>query len=168
MGGRHGSQAIYLVSNLSRGELRRIGQHRLNNRSVPPGTDPHHPTIAADCNMVIHTVGFKKKDPVAALACYLEEWADLGFVVIPVVDGIAPKAKQATVDRLAKREKSRAKAIQNRQLLQVQTKRLEEDALTSDERKALTKKCKDLGAAVRRAETQAEKVVPCDFAHQLR
>ena len=82
MGGRHGSQVIYLVSNLSRGELRRIGQHRLNNRSVPPGTDPHHPTIAADCNMVIHTVDYKKKDPSAALACHLEEWADLGFVVV--------------------------------------------------------------------------------------
>ena len=63
--------------------------------------------------MVIHTVGYKKKDPIAALACHLEEQADLGFVVIPVVDGITPKAKQATVDCLDKREKSCTKAIQN-------------------------------------------------------
>ena len=54
------------------------------------GTDPLHPTIGVDCNNVINIVGRCKPDPVYAVACFLDEWADHGFVILPVVDGVYP------------------------------------------------------------------------------
>ena len=102
MGGRYGSSVIYVVDKLTRGELRQMGMHRLKSRTVPPGTDRHNPTIGVDCNMVINVVGRFKKNPVASLASFLEEWADHGFVLIPVVDGATPNSKQATMERIAK------------------------------------------------------------------
>ena len=109
MGGRYGSAIIYVVDKLTRGELRQMGMHRLKSRTVPPGTDRHNPTIGVDCNMVINVVSRFKKNPVASLASFLEEWADHGFVLIPVVDGTSPNSKQATMERIAKGDIERAK-----------------------------------------------------------
>ena len=129
MGGRYGTSVIYLVDKLTRGELRQMGMHRLKTRTVPPGTDRHIPTIGIDCNMVINVVGRFKRDPVASLARFLDEWADHGFVVIPVVDGASPNSKQATMERIEKGKIERAKALELRQKLRVASKRLAEAVL---------------------------------------
>ena len=86
MGGKYGSSVLYLVKEVQRGELRQMGMHRLKSRHVPPGTDRNYPTIGVDCNMVINVIGRFKRDPVAALAGFLEEWASHGFVMLPVFD----------------------------------------------------------------------------------
>ena len=137
MGGKYGSSVLYLVKEVQRGELRQLGMHRLKSRHVPPGTDRNYPTIGVDCNMVINIIGRFKKDPVAALAGFLEEWADHGFVMLPVVDGASPHAKLATMEHIAKREVERAKALQKRKELRVTTKRLAEESLTAAERESL-------------------------------
>ena len=93
MGGSGGSSVLYHIAKLQRGELRMMGMHRLKTRQVPLGTDRHIPTIGVDCNMVINAVGRCKNDPVTVLASTLEEWADDGFVIVPVVDGKSPHEK---------------------------------------------------------------------------
>ena len=111
----------------------RIGRHRLLSRPVPPGTDPQLPTIGVDCNNVLNTVGRYKRDPVSAVASFLEEWADHGCNILPVVDGKTPNAKQATVEHIATREMNLLRAIEKRQELRAITQRLKEGALTNDE-----------------------------------
>ena len=84
---------LYHIAKLQRGKLYMMGMHRLKTRQVPLGTDRHIPTIGVDCNMVINAVGRCKNDPVTALASTMEEWADDGFVIVPVVDRIPPYTK---------------------------------------------------------------------------
>ena len=134
MGGTYGPAVLYVVNNLSRGEVCRIGRHRLLSRPVPPGTDPQLPTIGVDCNNVLNAVGRYKRDPVSAVASFLEEWADHGCNILPVVEDKMPNANQATVDHIAKREVNRLTAIEKRQELRAITQRLKEGALTNDER----------------------------------
>ena len=167
MGGSGGSSVLYQIEKLQRGELRMMGMHRLRTRSVPVGTDRHIPTIGVDCNMVINAVGRYKKDPVTALASYLEEWADTGFVILPVVDGCAPHAKLATIDHIAKRELDRAKAIETRNQLRAATQRLAKDPLTADERAKLITTCAGLGKRAKTLETRSTKIVPNDLAERL-
>ena len=121
MGGNYGKQVLFLVEGFSRGEIRQMGMHRLQKRSVPLGTDRHHPTIGVDCNTVMNVVGRYKRDPVAAVTSFLEEWAHHRFVILPVVDGATPRAKQATLGHIAKRKINRAKAMGIRHQLRVVT-----------------------------------------------
>ena len=107
MGGQYGSDVLYLLPRLSRSQVWEIGMRRLRMVDVPNGTSPNRPTIAFDCNNVIYCYG-KKSDPVAALANFLDEWASHGFIVIPLVDGKTPVAKQAPIDHIAKRKKNKA------------------------------------------------------------
>ena len=81
-----------------------------------------------------------------------------------MVDGATPRAKQATLGHIAKREINRAKAMGKRHQLCVVTKSLMEDSLTADQRAALVVKCGALGRQVTTAERQAVSVVPKDFA----
>ena len=48
---------LFLVEGLSSGEICQMGMHWLHKRSVPLGTDHHHPTIGVDCNNVMNVVG---------------------------------------------------------------------------------------------------------------
>ncbi len=45
------------------------------------------PTIAVDCNNVIHIVGQKKSDSVAAVANLCDRWAQHGFFILLAVGG---------------------------------------------------------------------------------
>ena len=101
MGGNYGSQVLYLVEKLSRGEVWKIAMLRLQGRPVPPGTDALRPTIGVDCNNVIHQIGRFKWDPVAAVAAFLDKWADYGFIVLLAVDVTAPHAKKSTIKHIA-------------------------------------------------------------------
>ena len=148
MGGSYGPQVLYAVANLSQGKAWKMAMHRLKSRSVPLGTDPHFPTIAVDCNNVIHKVGRSNRDPVAATACFLKEWADYGFVVIPVGDGETPHAKQATVKQIAGREKNSLKSIVLRRELRKLSKKLDEGTLNVNERKATKTKIDQLSKAI--------------------
>ena len=167
MGGNYAPSVLYVVKHLSRGDVCRIGRHRLLSRPVPPGTDPQLPTIGVDCNNVLNAVGRYKRDPVSAVASFLEEWADHGCNILPVVDGKTPNAKQATVEHIATREMNRLRAIEKRQELRATTQRLKEGALANDERNRLLGECETLGAKVKKAETKAVSLVPPDFADQL-
>ena len=69
----------------------------------------------------------------ASLASFLKEWANHGFVLIPIVNGASPNSKQAMMERIAKSEIERAKALELRQKLRVASKRLAEAALTATE-----------------------------------
>ena len=84
-----------------------------------------------------------------------------------MVDGATPRAKQATLGHIAKREINRAKAMGKQHQLRVVTKSLMEDSLTANQRAALVVKCGALGRQVTTAETQAVSVVPKDFADLL-
>ena len=108
--------------------------HRLHKQLVPLGTDPHHQTISVDCKNVMNVVGRYKRDPVEAMESLLEEWADHGFVILPVVNGEMHCAKQATLGHIAKREINHAKAGERRHLLCAVTKSLTQDKLTVDQR----------------------------------
>ena len=46
-----------------------------------------------DLNNVMNFVGKQKGDHVAMVANFLEEWAEYGFIIIPLVDGGTPAAK---------------------------------------------------------------------------
>ena len=115
---------------------------------IPPGMNQYRPTIAVDCNNVIYYVGKQKGDPVTAVANVLKEWGNHGFVILPVVDGGTPNAKQTSVDHIAKREKNRAKAIdRRRELCQAMASQTEE-SLTIDEREELSERCKKIGRTI--------------------
>ena len=167
MGGNYGSQVLYLVEKLSRGEVWKIAMRQLQGRPVPPGTDALRPTIGVDCNNVIYRIGRFKRDPVAAVAAFLEEWADYGFIVLPVVNGMAPSTKQATIKHIADQEKSRLKVLQLRQQLRKMSSSLDKDSLTAAERKDLKKKCVELSKLIRKAESQSISLVPKDYAGLL-
>lgn len=59
---------------------------------IPNGTSPNRPTIVFDCNNIMYHCG-KKRDHVAAVANFLDEWVSHGFIVIPMVDEKTPIAK---------------------------------------------------------------------------
>ena len=73
-----------------------------------------------------------KGDPVAPVASFLEEWADHGFVILPVVDGAMHRAKQVIVGHIAKREINHAKVMEKQDLICAVTKSLTQDPLTAN------------------------------------
>ena len=167
MGGSYGKDVLHLLAGLSRSQVCDIGMRKMKTMNIPLGTNQHRPTIAVDCNNVIYHVGKKTGNPVAAVANFLEEWSNHGFVILPVVDGDTPNAKQASVDHIAKREKNRAKAVERRRELRRAMASQSEESLTIEEREELSDSCKKMGRAIRTAETQAVNVVPTDYANLL-
>ena len=101
------------------------------------------------------------------MANFLEEWSNHGFVILPVVDGDTPNAKQALVGHIEKREKNRAKAVERRRELRRAMASQSEESLTIEEQEELSDSCKKMGRAIRTAETQAVNVVPTDYANLL-
>ena len=88
MGGDYGSKIIYLHEGLSRSDLYDIGLATINARPSTIERDiQRQPTIAIDCNNIIHAMRRSKADPVAAVANFLDERAQHDFVLVPVVDG---------------------------------------------------------------------------------
>ena len=102
-----------------------------------------------------------------AVANFLDEWADHGFIMLPIVDGKTLRAKQAAISHITKRELSRGKAMEKRHQLRANTKRLGEEPLLEEERKELAQDCITLGKQVRTAETQTVKIVPKNVAGVL-
>ena len=100
-----------------------------------PQTKQCHLTIAVDHNNDINVIGQYKADPVSAVANFLDEWAQNGFHMLPVVDGSTPCAKIAKIKHAATREKSRATAVQQRMRLCIVNKQLSEDVLTETTQK---------------------------------
>ena len=166
MGGNYGKSVLYRLENLSRSDLYEHGLRKI--QSFPPQQHQRRrPAIAVDCNNIIYAVGRKKFDPVAATANFVDEWAQHGFEVHPIVDGKTPVAKQATMKHIAVREKSKGKAVQKRQELRKLNKSLSNDALTSDQRNKLLEDQKALVKTIRTAESQSIKLVSDDFATSL-
>ena len=155
MGGGYGKEVLHLLAGLSRSQVCDIGMRKMKSMVIPSGANQHRPHIAVDCNNVIYHMGKQKGNPVAAIANFLEEWGNHGFVIIPMVDGDTPNAKQVLVNHIAKREKNRAKAVERRCELRRATALLSEESLTFDEREELSDTCKNLDKAIRTAKTQA-------------
>ena len=112
MGGNYRKHVLFLVEEICCGGICQMEMHRLHNHLVPLGTDRHHPTIGVACNNVTDVVGRYKRDHVAAMASFLEEWPDQGFVILQVVDGARNRAKQATLGHISKREIIHVRAIE--------------------------------------------------------
>ena len=106
MGGNYVKSVLYRLENLSRSDVYEHGLRKVQSLPLQQ-QQRRRPAIAVDCNNVIYAVGRKKLDPVAATANFVDEWAQHGFEVHPVVDRISPVAKQATVKHTALREKSK-------------------------------------------------------------
>ena len=105
MGGNYGKSVLYRLEKLGKSDLY---DHGLRAVQSSPSDKGHRkrPAIAVDCNNLIYVVGRKKHDPVAATANFIDEWAQHGFVIHPIVDGKTPVAKQSTIKHIATREKS--------------------------------------------------------------
>ena len=97
------------------------------------------------------------------MANFLDEWANHGFIILPVVDGHSPNAKQASVDHISKREKSRRKATEKMRELRALNVSLAHDSLTAEEREGFMAARLKLVKAVRSAETSAVNTMPKDY-----
>ena len=112
--------------------------------------------VDVDCNWVACNLGgTKSPSEAASITCdFLVTIANYGFVVTPICDGeCRHHSKRATIDRIAKREKSKLKAIDERfKLLSVSQQLVQTNSnLTPDqkkklesEREALSKRIKTL------------------------
>ena len=168
MGGTYGTRVLYLLEGLAKPDIYDIGVQKIRERqSINQETKQCQPTIAVDCNNVINVIGRYKADPVAAVANFLDEWAQHGFHMIPIVDGSTPCAKIATIKHIATREKNRVTAVEQRLRLRIVNKKLVEDALTEAKRLELQSDCHSLGKSIKKAETQSLNVVPTNFAGLL-
>jgi hypothetical protein len=111
--------------------------------------------IDVDCNWVAcHLGATNSPDEAASITCdFLEALSQYGFVVTPICDGERRHhSKRATVDRIAKREKLKAKTIGERFRLLSTSQKLQnilnldvtERQRLGDEREALNKSVKSL------------------------
>ena len=96
MGVKSGSQVLYSIIGLQRGDVADIAHGLARDRNM------ESPTIDVDCSNVCFKVG----KSVHVLANFLIKLAQAGLRIIPICDGkVRPKSKQATNKRIADREK---------------------------------------------------------------
>ncbi len=100
MGVTQGASTLYTLSGLELADIAKI----MKGLAVSSGTPMMDLTIDVDCSNVCFIVG----KSVQALSSFLLKWANAGFHVVPVCDGMQrPVAKQATNKGRADQEYNR-------------------------------------------------------------
>jgi len=152
-----GSKAFYRVVGLERGELPHMAR----------GMAAFHKsqaTIVVDCSNLMFGVGSKVK----SAAEYLFEFARSGVTILPVCDNdVRPSVKQETIKRRANREKARSKEYLLRREIRALKRRLNEEALTQQQRSELSAAIKAKETERKRKETASHRPAIPDFANEL-
>ena len=154
MGVSKGSQALYSLIGLTRGDVADIAHGIARDRGV------EHPIIDVDCSNVCFKVG----KTVHGLAAFLLKWAQAGLHVVPICDGrVRPVAKQATNKRFADREKKRIQAC----IIQKQLRDLRSRLYSDADKQAIMDKIKAKEREYKSAETAASNAIPSDLDDKL-
>jgi hypothetical protein len=108
MGVNKGSETLAHLKKLSRADVAAILRGLYEAKRSTNELNMAQPTIDGDSNNIAFVIATKSDNKSASLGTYYRDWAYCGLKVVPVVDGdVRPTAKQATNERIAKREKSR-------------------------------------------------------------
>ena len=108
LGVSKGSETLAHLKKLSRADVGAIICMLYETRKSSTDLLMAQPTIDGDSNNIAFVVANKSNNVSMAVAAYYRDWAHCGLKVAPVADGdVRPTAKQATNERMAKREKAR-------------------------------------------------------------
>lgn len=125
-------------------------------------------TIDGDSNNICHVVARKSEIKSATVAEFYKHWSSCGIKVVPIVDGdVRPICKQATNDRIAKRDKNRIHAF----LLLKEVNKLKSDIaqglVLCDDLPIVNEKITKLEKESQSKLAQSEDLMPSDFAEAL-
>lgn len=152
-----GSKAFYRVVGLERGELPIMARGMATSQQAEA-------IIVVDCSNLMFGVGSKVK----AAAEYLFEFAKSGVTLLPVCDNdVRPSVKQETIKRRANREKARTEEYIIRREIRALKRRLNEEALTQQQRSELLAVIKRKETKRKRKETASYRPAIPDFADEL-
>ena len=152
-----GSKAFHRIVGLKRGELPKVTRGVATEQQADG-------IIVVDCSNLMFGVGSKVK----ATAEYLFEFAKSGLTMLPVCDNdVRPSVKQETIKRRAKREKARTEEYLLRKEIRALKKRLNEEALTQQQRSELLVVIKGKETQRKRKETASYRPAIADFAVEL-
>ena len=157
MGINNGKDVLYSITGLSMSDIGDICKGLAAEASMET------PTVDVDCSNVCFKVG---KDD-SSVSNFLTKYVKNGVCFVPVCDGTRPISKQATNERISKREKSRIKAFHFcRDILALQ-RRLKHDSLTDSEKHDIREEVAKKQRSMKSNETQSRNVIQQNFEGKL-
>ena len=158
MGMPKGSNVLHSVTGISRADVGAIC------RGIALAYNLDTPKMVADCSNIVYKFGSKSNSQTRLVANHLMKWANSGIEMEPVCDNeIRPACKQASNQRIAKKEKLRIKAFTLRKEVREMKKRLREVSLTETERHTLIMQVKSKEKACKSSESQSRSSIPNNF-----
>ena len=108
MGVNRGTSTLYHLTGLTKPACAAIWRGMYEAGRAAGTITMTHPTVDGDSNNIAHVVGMKSANKSAQVGLFYSGFANYGAEIVPMVDGDErPTSKQATNERIAKRELSR-------------------------------------------------------------
>lgn len=158
MGVNQGSKYLHSVSKLTLVEISNICMGLARELGILP-------RVVVDCSNLAFVYS-NYISPTDAVAKHLARFAAPGIVIVPVCDGVTrPISKQATNERVAKKELCRITALCLRNQIRSMRDRITNDP--SADKEYLSKEMSGLCRKLKANETQATQSMPNNFVHDL-